>query len=1055
MMRSSIIDRARGRLSQGFVRMSRAATITALAVALTAEIMAQGAGTGTVTGRVQNVTNGMYLNNARVTVEGTNKEVFTNEYGEFMLTDIPAGEVKLRVSFTGLDPQIVTVTVPAGQVAEQDVRIGSSTMQSGNTDGDTIMLDQFVVSSQRETNAQAIAANEQRYAPNLKVVVAADAFGDIPEGNVGEFVKYLPGITVDYVAADVRTMSVRGFADNFTNVYVDGVRLASASSGNAQRSFEFEQVSINNAARVEVQKVPTPEYGADTLGGSMNMISKTAFERDRAQLKVRGFVSVNSEDLQFWERTPGPQRRETYKVLPGLDFDLTLPITKKFGIVLTGITSNQFNEQHRSQMSWNFAQGAGSSSGNGTGGTATQLNPYLQSYTLQDGPKNTFRDSLSLRADWKFAPGHVLFATAQTSYYKAVFGNRNITWDVGTNGAPTPASGTPLTWTADSVTSATGRGTVRHGGSFRDKMGAMVGGHVGYNFTGRLWGIESGVHYSKSRSWYRDTGNGHFDEVRTTMLGVSQVSMTGLDGIRPDTLTARTAAGTEIDPRYLVNYRVDTVRSRPVDASDEFEGVYLNVKRELDFLPFEAAIKVGGIIRQQVRDMRRRDITWTYAGPDGLGLSANGATFTANGDENAAPFLDTRYGADPHFGFSQIQWYDPFALYDRFVSNPSHFVQTNDQRRNAARAQVQNSQWFEETSTNAFVQLEGKFLNNRLTVVTGVRYEKTKDKGLGALAVNRGATLDQVLLWKERGLAASQSYDDYYPSLHLTYNITDDLLVRAAYAKTYGRPDFSNIIPAVRVNDDPTQSFDDGLGSIPARTIISNNPSLLPWTADNFDLSLEYYIPQGGVASIGGFWKDLSDFWGTRTGPATAADIEELNLDPSYVGFDLRSPINVGSARIKGVEFNYQQPLKFIGGWARNFSVFANGTKLWLEGSNAADFARFIDRSASWGITYSPNRLSVSLKWNYRGRQKRGAQTGNAYGPASLGFYEYYRPRTMMDLNADYQLSKRFALFLNVRNLLNEPQILERYNDLTPDYARFFNQEEYGVQITAGVKGTF
>ena len=133
--------------------------------------------------------------------------------------------------------------------------------------GDTIMLDAFTVSNQREFNAAIIAANEQRFAPNIKNVVSADAFGDVTEGNVGEFVKYLPGITVDYVAADVRTISVRGFAAQFTNMYQDGLRLVSASSGNLNRIFELEQVSINNAARIEVAKVPTPDIGADARRG--------------------------------------------------------------------------------------------------------------------------------------------------------------------------------------------------------------------------------------------------------------------------------------------------------------------------------------------------------------------------------------------------------------------------------------------------------------------------------------------------------------------------------------------------------------------------------------------------------------------------------------------------------------------------------------------------------------------------------------------------------------------------------------------------------------------
>jgi len=64
----------------------------------------------------------------------------------------------------------------------------------------------------------------------------------------------------------------------------------------------------------------------------------------------------------------------------------------------------------------------------------------------------------------------------QDSYYKSFFGNRNINFNVGTNPAPTPSSGTPLLWGEDFVQSATGRGAVTMGSSHRDKLGNTIAG---------------------------------------------------------------------------------------------------------------------------------------------------------------------------------------------------------------------------------------------------------------------------------------------------------------------------------------------------------------------------------------------------------------------------------------------------------------------------------------------------------------------------------------------------------------------------------------------------
>jgi iron complex outermembrane receptor protein len=275
-----------------------------------------------VQGRIENAISGSALNLARVTVKGTNRETFSNEYGDYQLAGLPAGEVELTVSYTGLAAQTVKVTVAAGIATTQDFQITSARMAEAGPGDDALKLDTFTVSTQRDTNAASIAANEQRYSSNLKSVVSADAFGDVTEGNIGEFMKYLPGVSVDYVAADVRTMSVRGFADNFTSVAVNGARMASSSSGAGSRSFEFEQVSINNVSRIEISKAPTPSMPADSLGGAVNLVSKNAFERKGAELKYKVYLSLNSEDLDLFRKTDGPDEQAHLQGAAGFRFRL-------------------------------------------------------------------------------------------------------------------------------------------------------------------------------------------------------------------------------------------------------------------------------------------------------------------------------------------------------------------------------------------------------------------------------------------------------------------------------------------------------------------------------------------------------------------------------------------------------------------------------------------------------------------------------------------------------------------------------------------------------------
>src|SRR3990172_7081162 len=124
-----------------------------------------------------------------------------------------------------------------------------------------------------------------------------------------------------------------------TTFLADGVPMVSANA-NASRSFLLLGVALNNISRIEVTKVPTPSSRADSLGGSINMISKSALERSHPQFRYGVSLVANSENLTL-KRTPHSFDRMTRKVLPGFEFDYTLPVNKELGIVVTGMHSNK------------------------------------------------------------------------------------------------------------------------------------------------------------------------------------------------------------------------------------------------------------------------------------------------------------------------------------------------------------------------------------------------------------------------------------------------------------------------------------------------------------------------------------------------------------------------------------------------------------------------------------------------------------------------------------------------------------------------------------------
>ena len=176
----------------------------------------------------------------------------------------------------------------------------------------------------------------------------------------------------------------------------------------------------------------------------------------------------------------------------------------------------------------------------------------------------------------------------------------------------------------------------------------------------------------------------------------------------------------------------------------------------------------------------------------------------------------------------------------------------------------------------------------------------------------------------------------------------------------------------------------------------------------------------------------------------------DIGLDPRYVGWNLNTTVNGGDARVRGVEFSVRQSLSMLGKWGSYFSVFANATKLNLQGNATANFSAFIPKTANWGFTFTKRPVTFSLKWHHRGESQRGAFP--ALGP---DVFTYLDKRTTTDVNLTYQFWKQHSLFVNGRNIFNVHHNQSRYGSQTPGYARRSSTNSYGVQWSFGIKGTF
>lgn len=993
--------------------------------------------TGRLEGRVLNRTRGTFVERVRISVAGSPLVTFTNPSGEYMLETVPAGESVVVAEFTGLPAVRAVVTITPSQTARHDFTLGG--------DPETVQLAEFLVAESREMNAAAIAANEQRFAPNLKNVAAADAFGDSTENNIAEFVKFLPGVAIDYSGPDARNISVRGMPPSLTPILVDGFQVANASSSSATRLVEVESLSLNNVARVEVSKVPTPDAPANSLGGSVNTISKSAFERARPLFSWRLYLGVRDDDLTL-SRQPAPLAEVAgRRITPNVDLSYVLPLTKTLGFTFGASHTNRYTQTHFSNLVW-VPFGSPSN-------LAPASNPMLRSYQLLDQPTMTTRSSVSASADWKFRPRDILSVSAQYFYGVRDQAIEALQWDVaGTSTSPAPGA-----WGPTFTRGAAARGNVTMMTDFRRKTDTTANINLRYRYEGPLWKLTSGASFSRSTNKYTAMENGYFDNTIYRASNLT-INFDEIGDVRPARIATTNADGSAFDSRDPSGYQVISAANGTVrNSTDTVKSLKASAARDLG-IRVPVTLKLGADYTAQTRDIRQVSPFWNFVGPDGV-------VRTADDLVSRYDLLDdSGYSRqNPPFGETRIQWPSPQKLFQLFERQPSYFAP--DAARNII-SNAANSRWIEESVTAGYLRADTRLLSNRLWLVGGVRYERTATKGMGVRndiratylqdsagnlirdAANRPirVTSDPVelarLQYTERGARANRTYDDLYPSLNATLNITSELIARFGYAKTIGRPDFNNIVPGI--------SISDPLAATP--TITVNNTGLKPWTSDNYDIALEYYFEKSGLISFGVFRKDIADFFGVLNGPATVEILNEYGLSDDYLGYDIVTRRNVGRARVAGLEANFRKGLTFLPQWARGVQVFANATDLHLEGSTIADFSSFVRRNVNWGVSLNRRLFSANLNWNYRGRERRAMITGTNI---PSGTYEYVASRLMLDLSLEARLHKRVSLYLTGRNLTNVSTDRERYAVDTPYYARRFQVGESGAFYSIGLKGEF
>src|SRR6202171_6412618 len=230
-------------------------------------------GKGVIAGTAKDEANSA-LARALIEVQPLGRKTASDDQGQFRITDVPVGEYTITVSYVGFAPFSSTVKVDAGQTANVNAVLKVATVN-----------DQVMVTAER-LQGEAEAINIERMAENIVQVLPERVITSLPNTNIADAVGRLPSVSLERDEGEGKYVQIRGTEPRLSNVTINGVNVPSPET--SVRNIKLDVVPSDLVERIEVFKTLSANQDADGIGGTVNLVTRTAEERPTYSLAGQG-----------------------------------------------------------------------------------------------------------------------------------------------------------------------------------------------------------------------------------------------------------------------------------------------------------------------------------------------------------------------------------------------------------------------------------------------------------------------------------------------------------------------------------------------------------------------------------------------------------------------------------------------------------------------------------------------------------------------------------------------------------------------------------------------
>lgn len=257
-------------------------------------------------------------------------------------------------------------------------------------------------------------------------------------------------------------------------------------------------------------------------------------------------------------------------------------------------------------------------------------------------------------------------------------------------------------------------------------------------------------------------------------------------------------------------------------------------------------------------------------------------------------------------------------------------------------------------------------------------------------------------------VSSDGSYNKLLPSVNFTADITDSIVLRGAASKTLMRPALTDLAYK-RTASFNSFRFTDG------------NPGLKPTFAEQYEVGVEKYLPEGGLLAASYFKKKIEGVV-RQALTGTVKGVTKYNANGTIDGvydFDVYQPVNAGgSYNVDGVELVAIVPFGLFWEPAKGFGINANYTILEssLTGQSIINVPTppigLAKKAYNFTLYYENDKFQARVSYNYKDKYVEG-----------IGYEMYPIWRDgygQTDISISYNVNDRVQLILEGINVTDE-----------------------------------